>query len=610
MNSGFVWDDWKLLVNNEVYRSFDFKAIFLTKANGLEYLPVRDLTLLFDLWLWGMKPLGFHLTNLLLYLAGLVVVFSTVRILTEVVREGEGNFIAVWTTLIFALHPLHVEAVNFIAARNNLLAALLLFLSLNACLRGIKARSNILIFLSMLLFIAALFSKASVVFYPFFLAAVFFLFPGAEGSLRKKILVLLVFLTIDVLAVLVHFRNAAETGMMNEGFIRFGADNKVFLFGRAVQVAFFYLKKLVLPYPLTVLYPALSLSVDFTLLALAGAVVLASVLVMIIRWRKRHPLIVLAIVWYFLSLGPVLNIFPTEPVVADRYAYFAVFGFGLLCASVLKTLAAKRRAFLYAACGIIALWGVIDVSRSADWDNDLSLWQSALSTDPDMPTVELANALWAKGRHEEALGHLKKEYDGNRTFRYNQFLGRYLFESGRYGEAIAFFRKALEGGGESSKDIHLSIAAAYEATDNKPQALEHYLRAMEIKDASPMGRSDQSARDGIERTRAFSIPRLNELRKRAANEPGNFEAQASFAIFSHGLGMYKEAEDYYLRSVELNPSSWEAWHNLGLTQTKLGKYAEAVSAYKKSLIVNRQNTNALNNIGICYMAMRDYSRAI
>ena len=609
VRNGFVWDDAKLLMNNEVYRTFDLKGIFLSKANGLEYLPVRDLTLALDARIWGMDPFGFHLTNLALYLAGVAIVFRSVRILADLSGEGQGEFLAFWSALIFAVHPLHGEAVNFIAARNNLLAGVFLFLSFNFCIKAFLGKKNSFILLSAVFFVLSAFSKASVMFYPFFLAVVFAFLRSQEFPGRKKLMVLLLFFVVDLIAVLVHFSIASETGMMNEAFIRYGTDNKAFLFARAVQIPFFYFRMLVLPYPLSVLYSVPFLSGGFVLRTVVAVIASAAIVYAAWLFRKQHPLPFFAVAWYFLSLVPVLNIFPTEPVVADRYAYFAVLGFALLCACLLKVLAGRRRAFLFAACGIIVLWSVIDLSRTRDWHDDLSLWEAAAAADPDLTQVELANALWAKGRYADALGHLREEYGKNGTFHYLQFMGKYFFLAGRYSDAAFFFRKALAGGGDASKELHLEIALSYEKSGMMMPALEHYLKALEIKESSPRGRTERAAREGAERIRGFFLPKLNDLRLRAVNEPMNSEGHAALALYLQTVGMYNEAELSYLKTVELNPSRWELWYNLGLTEMKLGKYGEAIRTFERSLAIRPRNTEALNNIGISYMALRQYGKA-
>ena len=64
----FVWDDNILLVGQESYQSADIKDLILTPINGIEYLPIRDLTYILDYLIWGWNPIGFHLTNLILYI--------------------------------------------------------------------------------------------------------------------------------------------------------------------------------------------------------------------------------------------------------------------------------------------------------------------------------------------------------------------------------------------------------------------------------------------------------------------------------------------------------------------------------------------------------------
>lgn len=610
LQNGFVWDDWKLLVYNEAYRTPDLKRIFFTKANGLEYLPVRDLTLSLDVLLWGMNPFGFHLTNFLLYLAGILVVLRALKALVKVLGVREAEFASFWGTLIFALHPLHAEAVNGIAYRNTLLSALFLFLALALCIEGLQKKRDGLIVLSLAAFIISLFSKVSGIFFPFFLAIVFLLMPAKVCSVRKMSLVLLISLTVAAAAAFVHFRIAGESGMMNEGFIRYGVNNTALLIAKAVQVPFFYLKLLVVPYRLTVLYPDSFLSAGYGLRAGAAAVGAIAAFGGAFLLRKRHPLILVAISWYFLSLVPVLNIFPTEPVLADRYAYFAVFGFGILGAYFLRGLMAKSKLFLYPACAVIVLWGAVDLNRTKDWKDDLSLWKSAVSVMPGITRIELANALWARGRYEEALANLKDEYDRDGTFQYSHFMGKYFFQAGRYEDAILFFRKAAAEGGDASKEIHLELAAAYEKLGAWAPALEHYLKGTEIREANPMGVSDRTAREGLERMRAHFMPQLSNLRLRAMKEPWNFDAQSGVALYYHTLGMYEEAEAFYLKSLELDPSNWQGWYNLGLARSKLQRYAPAIDSFERSLLANPGNKDALNNIGISYMALRDYKRAV
>ena len=609
LRNGFVWDDWVLMVYNEAYRSFDIKKLFFSKANSLEYLPVRDITLAIDAQIWGMKPFGFHLTNLLLYLASLAVLFKMVETLTRLLGEEKETFIAFWTTLIFALHPLHTEAVNFIAARNNILAALFLFLSFNTCIEGIYKKKDLSIVLSAFFFVCALFSKASVIFYPLFLTMVLLLIPANIISNKKKTVIAFLFLLIDVLATWIHFKIAATTTVMNENILRYGTHNVAVLLSKALRILFFYLGKLFVPYPLSTDYPIAFDSTGTILATSFFGLLLLVICLAVWSWRRGYRLPVLGGMWVFLSFGPILNIFPTSPVVADRYAYLAVLGFGLVLAYLLKAAVARRREVLYIAWGIIAVWGSLSFLRNMDWRSDITLLEAAISVNPNMDRSNLATSLWNMGEYEKALTYLKKERERTGNYNYHLFLGKYLFQSGKYPEALVAYQNALAEGAGALKEAHLFIAQTYEKTGSDILALRHYQRVFTAKSIDPLNEYSQKAEEGMNRIRQRLSPKLDELRSRAQNEPKNLQSQTAIAAFLYELGMFKEAEEFYQKSVTLNPSGWDTWYNLGNVYMNLGKHEDAIQAFEKSLLIKPNNVGALGNIGISYMAMQQYPKA-
>ncbi len=603
----FVADDWAQLPL-WLSQNFNLLSVFLAKANSVEYLPVRDLSLVLDALLWGSRPFGYHLTSLILYLAALAAFYYMVRNLAALAVDAGADFMAFWATLVFALHPLHVEAVSFVSARNNILAGLFLFLSFNVLMAGVRRGTKILLFFSALSFAAALFSKASAVFYPLFLGVVFFFIPPGLMSARKKVILFLVFLILGAGGAWVHLANASASKVLNENYLRFGSGSAGLIAAKVVQIPFFYLWKLLLPYPLSFDYPFPLLSGSYVMRSVLAGVALAGLFVLLWIWRKRYILAVLGFAWYFLSLGPVLNIFPTTPVLADRYAYFAVGGFGLVFSLVLRRCMNRGRRFLYAAVAVLAIWSGIDISRNGDWRTDLTLWESAASVDP-VSGKGLAVVLWEQKRYEEALTEFRRLHDLSGDFHYSQYMGKYLVLSSRYEEAIAFYQKALAEGGDALKETHLDLAEAYEKLGRDAQALEHYLKATDATSVDFLGQREEKAREGIVRIRNRFLPKVEELRLQAEREPANFRAQWELAFFLQSLGMFDEAERVYGRVLQLHSSSWEGWYNLGLISMKRGRWKEAVAGLDRSLALNPRNKDALNNIGICYMGMKKYEVA-
>lgn len=606
--NGFVWDDWILMVPNKVYRTFDIGQMFLSKANSLEYLPFRDLTLAIDYKIWGMNPFGYHLSNLIFYLLSLIALYKMIERLVILTGEKQGNSIPFWTTLIFALHPLHVEVVNFIAARNNILAGLFLFLSFNLCLAGIQRKNDILILLSAVPFIISLFSKANAVFYPLFLAVVLFFTPNIGISLRKRFLIFLLFSLMGLFAVWIHISNASSTSVISENLPRYGVHNLTVIMSRALQIPFFYLKKLILPYPLGIKYLEPFTTGGSLLFPVLSLVYMIIVFFMVWVWRKGNLLVLLSVAWYFFSLGPVLNIFPTSPVVADRYAYFAVLSLGLLTAYLIKRTTVGRKVVICAVIGVVLIWGYIDFFRNRIWASDITLWESELSINPDVK-AEYAIALWNKGRYEEALGYLKKESEDKGSYEYSLYKGKYLFHLGKYDDAVKHYKKALAEGAGAIKETHLFIAQAYEKTGSDMLAMKHYLRVFDTKSQDPLGVYEGETREGIERIRDRLAPELNKLRLEASNEPSDLQAQLKLATFLYDIGMYEESQEYYLNSLRLNPSNWDIWYNSALVYMRLYENEKAIKSFKRVLELKPGDANALRNIGMVYMTMKEYAQA-
>ncbi|MHB8843538.1 MAG: tetratricopeptide repeat protein [Nitrospirota bacterium] len=606
--NGFVWDDDNLILSNDVYRRFDIGAMFMGMANNLEYLPVRDLSLALDAQIWGMKPFGFHLTNLLLYLAGLWALFSMVRELFLLFGQ-EGRPAAFWTTLVFALHPLHAEVVNFVSARNTLLAGLFLFLSAAFMFRGLREKRNLFIAPALILYLAAVFSKAIAVFFPVFLLVVIILLPRDRRAFRLQTMALLGCIAITAVAVRIHTMNAADTGIMDDEILRFGTGSRLLTLERAVLIPFFYIRMFLFPYPLSVEYtPSF---VDGASPVLTGAALFVLCAILAVAWliRQRRPLVTLGIAWSLASLIPVLNLFPTHPVVADRYAYFAVAGFGLLCAAVMTSSAGSRTAALYSALAVLFIWMGIDVSRTLDWRSDITLWSSAIAADQKTSRINIAQALWTEGRYDEALNYLREERQRKGTHFASLYEGMLLMQEGHLDEAILAFRRSLREGGDSSRKVWMNLAIAYEKKGDAARALENYLKVLQTKSIDPNGWFEQASQAGLTRIRSQFAQRVEMLRERAKSLPADFEAQSSAAIMLQSLGLYEEAEKYYHAAVALNSSSWGLWYNLALTHMQRGQYADAARSFEKALVLKPGDTGILNNLGSCAMHLKDYHRA-
>jgi len=605
--NGFVWDDHLIVVPTPAYRNFDLTAIFLSKANGLEYLPIRDVTLALDAAVWGVNPFGFHLSNLLLYLLSLPLAYGVVQRLAGLCRAGQPNRIAFVTTLVFALHPLHAEAVNFVSARNNILAMLFLLLSLYLFIGG-KRQTALSLALSVFAFLLAILSKASAVFYPLFLLGLVILVPSVRPRGYALWLALLAFLAIDAVGIVIHLNTAMDTGVANRDVWRFGNESIPWLLFKVSQIPLFYFQKLLLAYPLSAVYPEDFLSAHYGLRAAAGCAAVSILLAWGWWLRRRSLLPLLGVLWLLVSLVPVSNIFPTSPVVADRYAYPAVFGFGLLCAYLVEVIADNNRGWL-ALAGIVPLfWVAIDLERSFAWRSDLTLMAAAYAVYPQWARADYATALLREGQGDEALAVFAQEDPPG--FRHSHTKGRLLMEQGKVAQAIPYLKRSLALGGNTERYVHLDLAKSYEQIGNPMSALEHYLAARDAPSLDALNRYRAAAEAGIRRARKQFAARRAALHGRATERSRDFRMQFEFALFLHSTGEYEEAARYYARANAIDSSHWEAWYNQGLAYAKQRDHGEAIKAFHKALDGKPNHPDTFNHLGIAHAALGEDQVAI
>jgi len=604
--NGFVGDDYFILLPVSAYWEFDLKTIFFAKANTLEYLPVRDLSLAIDAAIWGKSAAGFHVTNLLLYLVSLPLVHRVARRLASLFQCDHPEFIAFWATLIFALHPLQAEAVNFISARNNILAMLFLLLSLELFLSGYR-ESNGRLALSLLAFLLALFSKASTIFYPIFLIAIVVFAPALRAPWRATLLAVLPFVLVDAGALWVHLSNASDTGIIHDNLVRFGGDNLLLTVARAMSIPFFYFKQLLFPYPLTILYPGVLLTTHVELYATFASLGLALMVFLVWRLRRRSWLPFAGLAWLLLSLGPVINIFPTVPVVADRYAYPAVFGFALICAWLLSRMKSRQVAVLLGAC-VAFVWIGLDIKRSLEWRSDMSLYASAYAAYPDPVRSTYAKALFHGGRQQAALAL----YEGMALpgYEYHYLRGRWLSEMGQYEQAVAALHQALREGGGADATIYLALAEAQEASGDTKQAMHAYLRVREATRQDLFGEYNRRAESALQRLRQDASGKRAALIDQAAKQPRSLQAQYELAVFLHASGEYSEAARYYRLAGDIAPVLWEPWYNLGIVHLKQEEHGQAVEAFRQALQRQPGAPRTLHYLGMASEGQGDEQAAI
>ncbi|HEY6838840.1 MAG TPA: tetratricopeptide repeat protein, partial [Geobacteraceae bacterium] len=468
---------------SDTYRSLDLRRFFTTAANGLEYLPLRDVSFALDYLVWGMDPRGFHLTNLVLYLFNIFAVYyfaaTAARFLRPAAEKGDGDtrFVAFWCAALFAVHPLHSQVVSFVTCRNTLLSGLFTFLAAAWYLRFLTAedgRRHLFYAATLGAYVLALFSKGTSIFLPlFFLPCVFL------GG-RKKLTALISlapFVGLAAGASWLFTTIARDTNVIDAILSRHGGLAAIRLL-EAVQIPFFYLGKLVVPLGLSADYDPLfahALATPAVAGALVAIVVLAAAAV---YFARRLPVIPFALCWYAASLIPVLHLIPTSTTVADRYAYLPSFAFFFLIASggAMVRQVYPRRICAVVAGIIGAGWAFLAFAHNRVWHDDVSLWEHTAQVSPRSLTA-LDNLGWiyfTRGELAKAGNYFQRALlidPGDPLYAF--FQGYLAFDRKDYAKALTCFKDAYAKRNDLIEAIFY-IGQSYEAIGDRKMASEYY----------------------------------------------------------------------------------------------------------------------------------------
>ena len=399
----FVGDDFLVVVNNRFIRSASnlpklFTRDYITTDDELRYEGLRDIgsgessyrpvstfSYFVDRALWGLKPPGWHLTNVLWHAAAAVCLYF-------LACAWIGPEAALLAALLFTAHPVNAEAVNLVSYREDLLATAFLLASF---LFYLKARLR----LAVPLYALALFAKESVIVFPALLAAHEWLLAPAPGDRAPRRWLPRVapyaLVACGYAAVWLYFTH--DLGNMiaaPHGGWTVHAASILKVFG--VYLAWMFAPvnvHVTAPEPGFLAHRLVSIE------ALGPLALFAAGLWLAWRLRRRSGWISFAILWFYVSWLPVSGILPTRHLIAARYLYLPVIGACLLLGRGLT------RMGRIAPLAALVLFGTLTLTRNVTFHSNVLFWNEAARHAPHNPYVGLALAgnLFDKGRPEEAI---------------------------------------------------------------------------------------------------------------------------------------------------------------------------------------------------------------
>jgi Flp pilus assembly protein TadD len=536
--------------------------------------PVTDVTFALNYAAGGLDPWGYHLVNLALHVAVVVLVFLFTRTVLRLSGARPATVLAVVVAGTFALHPLQTQAVSYVVQRSEVLASGLYLASLLLLLRaersGRTPRGALAYASALAAFVLGLGAKAIVVTMPAAYLLLTWAVPDGpgRGTLaigRRRAVMLAPWVGV---AAWFSFATARSVeGSTHVGFAVQGLGPGSYFLSQLGAVAT-YLRLLLLPVGQNgywVVPTARSLSEPGVL---ASGLVLVAVLAGALSlwvWARRRTdqggaagrVASFGVAWFFLVLAPTSSVVPLADLVVEHRVYLASWGVIVAAtvglARVIALLREDRRA-LSAGVAVAVTWvalGALLHRRNAVWESRLAFWSDAVAGSPraQRPHLNLAHALWERGRFGEAVDHyhLALDFGGRATQGEEAFLqnnlGVALISAGRVEEAVAALTRATElDPGNANAFANLALLA-FRRGD-----LEFAEREVE---------------------RALRV------------HPDNGGALEVLGGIRLARGDPAGAIDPLERAVRLAPDDGERWLNLAQANERLGRTREACSALRR-----------------------------
>ncbi len=576
-NAGFIWDDDKYVTKNPLLTAPDgLKRIWFSLDSPSQYFPLTYTVFRWERSLWGLDPAGYHRVNVLLHALNALLLWRLLRRL---------DLPGAWpAAALFAVHPVQVETVAWIAERKNLLMLLFCLLASWAWVRFTEQRRRSRWWsysLALFCYLLALFAKTVACTLP--AALLLILWWKQRPVDRRRLLQVVPFLLLGVALGLVTVWWEQGHQSVRGKFEELGAIERGLIATRAV---WFYLGKLIWPADLSFSYPRWT--IDATDVA-AYAWPLAGLAAAGAIWGGRRHWgrgVEVAALFYVATLSPLLGPFMLATFqysfVADHYQYMACIGpLALAAAGIERTVQSvgKRARFpAVAVHGILLLVLVILTTRQAGtYVDQETLWRATIRRNPGsfLAYNNLGNLVYRRGQADEAIGYYERALElhpGAQVTAFN--LANALLAKGRFDQAATWYRRALE----AQPAAAYGLANALFAQRQVDEAIVYYRKALELQPTSP----------------AIATSLGNALLER---------------------GEIDEALIHHARAFDLAPASGRLRSDLATTLVRKGRPDLAIPQYEAALGLEPSDVTTL--VGLAWVlaaspdaALRDGDRAV
>lgn len=497
--------------------------------------PLTWVSHILDYEAYGLNPYGHHLTNVILHCANTALLFFLLYSLTTCFWQS------LFVSGLFALHPLHVESVAWVAERKDLLSTMFMLLTMLSYARYVRSGRTVFYLSALLLFLLGLMSKPMLVSLPLLLLLLdywplgrFDLRPvmGGKTGLVRLSVEKLPFFVLSLISAIVTYYAQLKGGSVSSAEV---APVQLRIIN-ALQSYLRYIWKTIWPHDLAIIYPHpqhLPISVG-----IVAAVILAAITYLVFLKGKKYPYLPVGWLWYVITLVPVIGLVQVgQQSMADRYTYIPLIGLFITTAWGITDLARYR----HVGAGKICLAAILLFSSltATSW-MQLRHWKNSITL----------------------FGHAANVVPGNNiAFR---ILGNNHAKNGNIAEAIAALSQAVEIRKDDAL-AHTDLGVALAGLNRYDEAIYHYTAAIKLN-------------------------------------PGLANTHYNYGIALANSGRYAEAVEQYTETLRLDPAKQGVRANMGAALFHAGRIDEAIYNFQEALKTDPYNDSIKQYIGIAINA--------
>jgi len=537
-----------LTLKNLVW-SFGFSHEVLT-----HWHPLTWISHILDFQLYGLKPGMHHLTSLIIHLVNSILVFLVFQRMT--VELWKSAFVAA----LFALHPINVDSVAWVAERKNVLSTFFWMLTLMTYTRYSERPGLSRYLLTCASFTLGLLAKPMLVTLPFVLIIMDYWplkrFRLPEFSVISRLVIEKIPLfIISGISIYIYF-------LSQRGSIASTALRPMSLrIANALVSYVSYIEKMIWPQHLAVHYPFPHMVPLWKATGSGTLLLLVSLWVFIVI--KRKPYLAVGWLWFIGTLFPVIGLVQTGlwPAMADRWAYVPLIGLFIIIVwgspELLSKWRHKKTGLTVMGTTILSILTLTSWLQARHWANSITLFEHAVQATANncLARFNLGIALANRGRTTEAIEHFSHALmiEPDNAGAHNH-LALALLDQGRITESIEHFSRALRINPKYTDALN-GLGLALGKKGQMSEAIECFSHALRIK-------------------------------------PDYEEAQNNLGVALQKEGRLNEAVEHYYTALNLNPNNFYSHFNLGVCLTDLGRYKDAISHFNVALKINPGSSQA------------------